>query len=188
MKFTIENYIKQHNSVIESLSYQEVGDAIALIEETVKNGKRIAVCGNGGSAVAASHYITDWNKMIYSHTGLKFNGICLSDNIGLITAYSNDLSYDKVFSEQVKNLLDVGDLLITLSGSGNSENVIKATNVANKMKVNTLAICGYDGGKLKQVSNKSLWIRSNDMQLCEDAQVVFGHMVMKKLCGEELSV
>lgn len=188
MKFTIENYIKQHNSVIESLSYQEVGDAIALIEETVKNGKRIAVCGNGGSAVAASHYITDWNKMIYSHTGLKFNGICLSDNIGLITAYSNDLSYDKVFSEQVKNLLDVGDLLITLSGSGNSENVIKATNVANKMKVNTLAICGYDGGKLKQVSNKSLWIRSNDMQLCEDAQVVFGHMVMKKLCGEELFV
>lgn len=188
MKFTIENYIKQHNLVIESLSYQEVGNAIALIEETVKNGKRIAVCGNGGSAVAASHYITDWNKMIYSHTGLKFNGICLSDNIGLITAYSNDLSYDKVFSEQVKNLLDVGDLLITLSGSGNSENVIKATNVANKMKVNTLAICGYDGGKLKQVSNKSLWIRSNDMQLCEDAQVVFGHMVMKKLCGEELFV
>ena len=188
MKFTIENYIKQHNLVIESLSYQEVGDAIALIEETVKNGKRIAVCGNGGSAVAASHYITDWNKMIYSHTGLKFNGICLSDNIGLITAYSNDLSYDKVFSEQVKNLLDVGDLLITLSGSGNSENVIKATNVANKMKVNTLAICGYDGGKLKQVSNKSIWIRSNDMQLCEDAQVVFGHMVMKKLCGEELFV
>ena len=188
MKFTIENYIKQHNLVIESLSYQEVGDAISLIEETVKNGKRIAVCGNGGSAVAASHYITDWNKMVYSHTGLKFNGICLSDNIGLITAYSNDLSYDKVFSEQVKNLLDVGDLLITLSGSGNSENVIKATNVANKMKVNTLAICGYDGGKLKQVSNKSIWIRSNDMQLCEDAQVVFGHMVMKKLCGEELFV
>jgi D-sedoheptulose 7-phosphate isomerase len=188
MKFTIENYIKQHNLVIESLSYQEVGDAIALIEETVKNGKRIAVCGNGGSAVAASHYITDWNKMVYSHTGLKFNGICLSDNIGLITAYSNDLSYDKVFSEQVKNLLDEGDLLITLSGSGNSENVIKATNVANKMKVNTLAICGYDGGKLKQVSNKSLWIRSNDMQLCEDAQVVFGHMVMKKLCCEKLFV
>jgi D-sedoheptulose 7-phosphate isomerase len=188
MKFTIENYIKQHNLVIESLSYQEVGDAIALIQETVKNGKRIAVCGNGGSAVAASHYITDWNKMVYSHTGLRFNGICLSDNIGLITAYSNDLSYDKVFSEQVKNLLDVGDLLITLSGSGNSENVVKATNVANKMKVNTLAICGYDGGKLKQISNKSIWIRSNDMQLCEDAQVVFGHIVMKKLCGEELYV
>jgi len=85
-------------------------------------------------------------------------------------------------------LLHEGDLLITLSGSGNSENVVKATNVANEMKVNTLAICGYDGGKLKQLSKNSVWIRSNDMQLCEDAQTVFGHMAMKSLCGEDLFV
>ena len=188
MKFTIENYIKQHNLAIENLDHQEIINGIKLIQDAIIKGKRVAVCGNGGSAVAASHYITDWNKMIYAHTGLKFNGICLSDNIGLITAYSNDLSYDEVFSEQVKNLLNEGDLLITLSGSGNSENVVKATNVANDMKVNTLAISGYDGGKLKQVSNNSVWIRSNDMQLCEDAQTVFGHMVMKSLCGERLFV
>ena len=188
MEFTIENYIKQHNLVIENFNHQEVENAISLIKETIEKEKRVAVCGNGGSAVAASHYITDWNKMVYTHTGLKFNGICLSDNIGLITAYSNDLSYNEVFSEQVKNLLNEDDLLITLSGSGNSENVVKATNVANEMKVNTLAICGYDGGKLKQVSDNSVWIRSNDMQLCEDAQTVFGHMVMKSLCGEGLFV
>jgi D-sedoheptulose 7-phosphate isomerase len=188
MKFTIENYIKQHNLTIENLDYQEIENAINLIKETAERGKRIAVCGNGGSAVAASHYITDWNKMVYSHTSLKFNGICLSDNVGLITAYSNDLSYNEVFSEQVKNLLEEGDLLITLSGSGNSENVIKATEVANGMKINTLAICGYDGGKLKQVSSSSVWIRSNDMQLCEDAQTVFGHMAMKSLCKEKIFV
>jgi len=188
MKFTIENYIKQHNLVIENLNYQEVENAISLIKETIEKEKRVAVCGNGGSAVAASHYITDWNKMVYTHTELRFNGICLSDNVGFITAYSNDLSYDEVFSEQVKNLLDEGDLLITLSGSGNSENVVKATNVANEMKVNTLTICGYDGGRLKQVSKNSVWIRSNDMQLCEDAQTVFGHMVMKSLCGECLYI
>ena len=188
MEFTIENYIKQHNSVIESLDHQEIENAITLIRETIEKDKRVAVCGNGGSAVAASHYVTDWNKMVYSHTGLKFNGICLSDNVGLITAYSNDLSYAEVFSEQVKNLLNEGDLLITLSGSGNSENVVKATNVANEMKVNTLAICGYDGGKLKQVSKNCVWIRSSDMQLCEDAQTVFGHMVMKSLCGEGLFI
>ena len=188
MKFTIENYIKQHNLVIENLNYQEVENAISLIKETIEKEKRVAVCGNGGSVVAASHYITDWNKMVYTHTMLRFNGICLSDNVGLITAYSNDLSYDEVFSEQVKNLLYEGDLLITLSGSGNSENVVKATNVANEMKVNTLTICGYDGGRLKQVSKNSVWIRSNDMQLCEDAQTVFGHMVMKSLCGECLYI
>jgi len=188
MKFTIGNYIEQHNLVIESFDYQEIENAINLIKETAEKGKRIAVCGNGGSAVAASHYITDWNKMVYSHASLRFNGICLSDNIGLITAYSNDLSYNEVFSEQVKNLMEEGDLLIMLSGSGNSGNVIKAAEIANGMKVITLAICGYDGGKLKQVSNSSVWIRSNDMQLCEDAQTVFGHMVMKSLCKEKIVV
>lgn len=188
MEFTIRNYIEQHNLVIQNLDLKEIQNAITLIRNTIKKEKRVAVCGNGGSAVAASHYITDWNKMVYAHTGLKFNGICLSDNIGLITAYSNDLSYDEVFSEQVKNLLHEGDLLITLSGSGNSKNVVKATLTAKKMHVNTLAICGYDGGRLKEESDHSVWIRSNDMQLCEDAHTVFGHMVMKSLCGEDLFV
>ena len=187
MEFTIENYIKQHTKVINSIDVQEVLAAIQIIRETIKNGNRVAVCGNGGSAVAASHYIVDWNKMVYEHTNIRFNGICLSDNIGLITAYSNDISYADVFSEQVKNLLKSGDLLITLSGSGNSENVIKATSVAKKMNVKTLTICGYDGGRLKQLSDLSVWIRSFDMQLCEDAQTVFGHMVMKDLCNCEIS-
>ena len=138
MKFSIENYINQHNLVIKNLNHEEVENAIKLIKKTIEEEKRVAVCGNGGSAVAASHYITDWNKMVYSYTGIKFNGICLSDNIGLITAYSNDLSYDEVFSEQVKNLLQKGDLLIALSGSGNSNNVIKATNIANELGINTL--------------------------------------------------
>mgnify|MGYP000866720605 CR=1 FL=1 len=188
MKFSIKNYIEQHNLVIANIDHQEIENAITLIKKTIEMRKRVAVCGNGGSAVAASHFITDWNKMVYAHTGLKFNGICLSDNIGLITAYSNDLSYDEVFSEQVKNLLEPHDLLITLSGSGNSENVIKAANIANEMNVETLAICGYDGGRLKKIAKNSVWIRSNDMQLCEDAQIVFGHMVMKSLCGEGLYI
>jgi len=182
MKFTIKDYIKHHNLVIENLDHQEIENGIELIQKAIYGEKRIAVCGNGGSALAASHYITDWNKMVYSHTKKQFNGICLSDNVGLITAYSNDLSYADVFSEQVKNLLGPGDLLIVLSGSGNSENVVKAVSVANAMGVCTFAICGYDGGMLKKIASNSLWIRSFDMQLCEDAQTVFGHMVMKELC------
>lgn len=187
MKFTVQNYIEQHNSVIQNLDSDELEEGIKLITDTFKKGNRIAVCGNGGSATTASHFITDWNKMIHIHTGMKFNGICLSDNIGLITAYANDLSYEDVFSEQVKNLLNKDDLLITLSGSGNSENVVKATNIANEMGVNTLTICGYDGGRLKQVSKNSIWIQSMDMQFCEDAQIVFGHMVMKELCNVDLA-
>ena len=187
MKFSIQNYIKQHQLILNNLKTKEIDLGINLIKKVIKNGNRIAVCGNGGSATTASHFITDWNKMIHLHTGNKFDGVCLNDNIGLITAYANDLSYEDIFSEQVKNLLKPGDLLITLSGSGNSENVIKATEAANTNQVETLAIVGYDGGQLKKVSKNSIWIRSFDMQICEDLQIVFCHMVMKDLCNCDIS-
>ena len=188
MEYSVQNYIDQHNLVLNNLDVEEIEVGINMIKNTIQKGKRVAVCGNGGSAAAASHYITDWNKMVYIHTNIKFNGICLSDNIGLITAYANDLSYEDIFSEQVKNLLEPDDLLITLSGSGNSGNVVRATEVANSMGVSTLTVVGYDGGKLKKVSDNCVWIRSFDMQICEDLQTVFGHMVMKDLCRCELAV
>jgi D-sedoheptulose 7-phosphate isomerase len=188
MNFNVSNYIEHHNRVIRALDVSELEYAIELIRDKAFTGKRIAVCGNGGSAVAASHYITDWNKMVNLETGHRFNGFCLSDNVGLVTAYANDLSFDDVFSEQVKNLLLPGDLLITVSGSGNSENVVRATEVANNLGVTTLTIVGYDGGKLKEKSNYSVWIKSFDMQICEDAHVVFGHLVMKAICGLDVSV
>jgi len=187
MNFSISNYINQHNLVIKSLDHEELEVAIKLIRDTAFSDKKIVVCGNGGSALAASHYITDWNKMVSLETGKRFNGVCLSDNVGLITAYANDLSYDDVFSEQVKNLMLPGDLLITISGSGNSKNVVRATKMANDLGITTLTISGYDGGILKEISGYSVWIKSFDMQLCEDAHVVFGHLVMKDLCGCELS-
>ena len=188
MIFSINNYIEQHNIVMSCLDVKEIESAISLIMDKLVKGKRIAVCGNGGSALAASHYITDWNKMVNLKTGRRFNGICLSDNMGLVTAYANDLSYDNIYSEQVKNLLLPDDLLITISGSGKSQNVVRATEVANEMEVTTLAICGYDGGYLKKISKQSVWIKSYDMQLCEDAHVMFGHIVMKSLCGSDIEV
>jgi D-sedoheptulose 7-phosphate isomerase len=188
MKFSVTSYIEKHNQVMNSLDVGELKTAIELIRERAFAGRKIAVCGNGGSALAASHYITDWNKMVNLETGQCFNGVCLSDNMGLITAYANDLSYDDVFSEQVKNLMLPEDLLITVSGSGNSENVVRATEVANSLDITTLSICGYDGGKLRKISNQSVWIRSFDMQICEDAHVVFGHLVMKAICGLSVSV
>ena len=188
LEFSVSNYIKQHNSVMNSLDIAELESAIELIRDKAFSGKKIAVCGNGGSALAASHYITDWNKMVHLETGQRFNGVCLSDNVGLVTAYANDLSYEDVFSEQVKNLLFPNDLLITVSGSGNSENVVRATEVANSLGVSTLTITGYDGGRLKEISKHSVWIDSFDMQICEDAHVVFGHLVMKGICGLDVSV
>ena len=104
----------------------------------------------------------------------------------LMTAYSNDISYDDVYSEQLKNLMDPGDLVIAVSGSGNSENVVRALEYANGAGGVTLAISGYDGGKIKQLAQHSLWVPSFDMQLCEDLHFIFGHMVMKSLCGDSI--
>ena len=187
MKFSIKNYIKKHNEVLNLLDESDLSVAINLIRDKAFLGKKIAVCGNGGSALAASHYITDWNKMVHLETGSRFNGVCLSDNIGLITAYANDLSYDHIYSEQVRNLMMPGDLLITISGSGNSENVVRATNLANELNITTLTISGYGGGKLSEISDYSVCINSFDMQICEDAHVVFGHLVMKSICNLNIS-
>ena len=147
MKFTIENYISQHANVFKSMDLIAIQKCLDLITKTISNDKKIITCGNGGSASTASHYITDWNKMYNLATGGKFRGLSLTDNVGLITAYGNDISYDEVFAGQIDTLMDDGDLLVVVSGSGNSPNIIKAIEAARKAGGNILGVLGYDGGK-----------------------------------------
>lgn len=184
--FNIENYIYEHGKLLDSLQHDSINLAIKMVEDAFIDGKKIATCGNGGSASTASHYITDWNKMVNLSTGKKFRGISFVDNIGLVTAFGNDLSYDEIFSGQCEAYLDEGDLLVCISGSGNSKNIVKAIETANEMGVSTLAILGYDGGKAIKVANHSLLVPSFDMQVCEDIHLMFGHMVMKHLCNYKI--
>jgi len=186
MDFTVASYFDRLTRVVNELDHASVDHAISLIRDAWDARRKIIVCGNGGSALTASHYINDWNKMAYLSTGKPFRGHCLSDNMGLMTAYSNDISYEDVYSEQLKNLMDPGDLVIVVTGSGNSENVVRALQYANEAGGVTLAICGYDGGKVKLLAQHSLWVPSFDMQICEDVHFVFGHMVMKSLCGDHI--
>lgn len=181
--FSVTGYLDRLVVVKELLDHQAIENAIELIRETATSGAKIITCGNGGSAAAASHYITDWNKMVNLATGAKFRGFSLCDNIGLITAFGNDISYDEIFSGQLKSILDPGDLLVAVSGSGNSPNVLRAVEYASQTGARTLAIVGYDGGKLKPLCDCSVHVPSFDMQICEDFHLIFGHMVMKDLCG-----
>jgi len=183
MNFSIKNYFEAHSMLASKLNIAMFQAGVDLIKKKFEDGKKIITCGNGGSASTASHYITDWNKMINLATGKKFRGISLCDNIGLITAYGNDISYDEVFAGQLKAIMDEGDLLVAISGSGNSPNVVKAVEYANSIGGDTLAVVGYDGGKVKELSQSAVWVESFDMQLCEDVHLMFGHMVMKTLCG-----
>lgn len=186
--FTVENYFSAHAALVKRINFNQVDIAIGRIVEKFNTGKKIITCGNGGSASTASHYITDWNKMVNLATGKKFRGFSLCDNVGLITAYGNDLSYDDVFSGQIEAIADEGDLLIAISGSGNSLNVLRAVEVAKRSGVEVLAIVGYDGGKLMPLADHSVLVPSFDMQLCEDVHLMFGHMVMKTLCGNSIKL
>jgi D-sedoheptulose 7-phosphate isomerase len=184
--FSVEAYLGAHKKLAGALNYKAILNGIDLINEKFQAGKNIFTCGNGGSASTASHYITDWNKMINLATGKKFRGISLCDNVGIMTAYANDISYDEIFSGQLKSLMDPGDLLIAISGSGNSRNVINAVNYANSEGGDTLGILGYDGGELIKISKQSILVPSFDMQLCEDVHLMIGHMVMKTLCSSSI--
>jgi D-sedoheptulose 7-phosphate isomerase len=179
-------YLDAHRALAGKLDLQAFEAGVALIRATFEAGRQIITCGNGGSAYAASHFITDWNKMVTLATGKKFRGISLCDNLGMVTAFANDTSFEEIFVGQLRAILEPGDLVIAVSGSGNSPNVIKAIEYANDARARTLALVGYDGGRLKQIAAQTVWVPSFDMQLCEDVHLMFGHVVMKALCGASI--
>ena len=185
--FSVSEYLDAHRRLAQRLEPDGFEAGIRVVKAAFDAGKQIITCGNGGSAFAASHYITDWNKMVHLATGRKLRGISLCDNIGLVTAYANDVAFDEIFAGQLKSLLEPRDLVIAVSGSGNSRNVVKAVEYANAVGADTLAVVGFDGGILKRIARHSVWVPSFDMQLCEDLHLMFGHMVMKMLCGSRIT-
>ena len=176
-------YFDRLSDVIETLDFAEMDHAIALVHEAWQSGQQIITLGNGGSAMSALHFITDWNKSVFMASGKPFRGRSLLDNMGMMTALGNDISYDAVFEQQLRQIAQPGDLVIAISGSGNSPNVIRAVEYANEAGCITLGLSGFDCGKLKALAQHSLWVNSHNMQICEDLHMVFGHIVMQVLCG-----
>lgn len=185
--FSVARYLAAHAQLSSRLDLRAFEAGIQVVTGAFEAGRQIITCGNGGSAYAASHYITDWTKMVNLATGRKLRGISLCDNIGLVTAFANDVAFEEVFAGQLKALLEPGDLLIAISGSGNSPNVVRAVEYANGVGAETLAVVGYDGGALKRIARHVVWVPVSDMQLCEDVHLMFGHMVMKTLCASAIS-
>lgn len=177
-------YTKKLGELLGRLDFAAIDAGVDLIEKAWRDGKQIIALGNGGSSLTALHFINDWNKSVFLRSGIPFRGRTLVDNIGLVMSYANDVSFEDVFAEQLKNILQPGDLVLALSGSGNSENVIRAVQYANKHGATTLGLCGYSGGKLKETAQHVIWVDANDMQLSEDVHFFFGHIVMQRLCAK----
>lgn len=181
MKNKVINYI---NSLKVSLDKVDVDEIVMVAEIFIyarDKGKTIYTMGNGGSGSTASHMVCDIIKGCSFGKEKKFKILCLNDNIPTLLAYSNDVSYDVVFEEQLKNLLDEGDVVLGISGSGNSKNVINAIQYANSKKAITIGFTGYDGGILKQISNYSVNAGISDMQISEDIHLITLHILYKLL-------
>ena len=177
-KNEIKTYIRMEIDVLMQLDVDAINEAMNLLSETLKAEKNVYIFGNGGSAATASHFANDFNKGVSAYTEKKFRFVCLNDNVATITAIANDISYDEIYSHQLRGRLKQGDIVIAISGSGNSENIIKACDYAKEQGNSIIGITGFDGGKLRQLSEVSLHVPINDMQVTEDVHMVFDHLMM----------
>ncbi len=142
---------------------------------------RLFLCGNGGSAGNAIHLANDFLYGIAKRSGGGMKVLALSANPAVVTCLGNDLGYDHVFSEQIAVQAQAGDVLIVLSGSGNSPNIVRAIEQARAMGVKSYAVLGYSGGKCKDLADVAIHFPVDDMQIAEDLQLVVGHMLMQWL-------
>ena len=170
---------------IDTIDLDRVSKAIQLLAQTRDEGRRIFVCGNGGSASTASHFATDMLKGASFGYTKRFRITALTDSLPTITAYSNDVSYECVFVEQLKNFAEPGDVLIAISGSGNSLNVLRAVEYANSIGCHTIGLSGRDGGGLGKIAGLSLHVGHAHMGRIEDAHMVMLHMIGYYFMEEE---
>ena len=183
----INKYIDDEIEVMRSLDVDSINDVMNLLVKTMEDGHTVYIFGNGGSASTASHFQNDFNKGISEHTEKKFNFQCLNDNVALMLAVANDISYDEIFRFQLQGHLKPGDIVIAISGSGNSKNVLNAVEYARKQGNKVVGVYGFGGGKLKGLSDFHLEAKTTSMQIAEDIHMMFDHLMMaifyKTLCG-----
>lgn len=143
----------------------------------------IFLCGNGGSAGNAIHLANDFIYGAGVKRGVGLRVEALSANSAVLTCLANDIGYENIFSEQLRVKANKGDVLVVLSGSGNSSNVVRALEMGNSIGMETFAILGYTGGKCKEIAQHPIHFEISDMQIAEDLQLIVGHMIMQWLCA-----
>ena len=178
------DYAKSLATVLAVADWANVLKLSEMMLQARNSGGRIFLCGNGGSAANAVHIANDLVYAVAERTGAGIDAISLSANTAVLTCLGNDVGYEKIYSEQLAVSGRAGDVLIVLSGSGNSQNVINAIHAAQKRDMRTVAILGFDGGLCKQIVELPIHFNINDMQIVEDLQLTVGHMVMKWLKKE----
>jgi D-sedoheptulose 7-phosphate isomerase len=174
----IDDYFDLLKQTLDGVDRADVEALAQVFLDAHGRGATVFVCGNGGSASTASHMACDLNKGVSYGRSRRLRVHALTDNIATIMAYANDVSYEDVFAEQLRNFMNDGDVVIGISGSGNSRNVLNAISYANDRGNATVGITGFDGGKLKQLASRNVNVPVDDMQVCEDVHLILNHVLM----------
>ncbi len=179
MNIFVEKYKKQLTSLIDKIDSTTVTNIIEQLEKVSANNGKVYILGNGGSAATASHMVNDLGVGLVRRNIRNFNIESLSDNVSVITALANDIGYENIFYMQMKNKLQKNDLIIAISCSGNSSNILKAVRYAKEQDVKIVGLTGFDGGELKKLSDISFHVNTpkDDYGLVEDVHMVLDHIL-----------
>lgn len=177
----IRPYLIELNAVLAAVPHRDVEAIVELLLTTYDEGRTIYIAGNGGSAATASHFANDLTKATIVPGQRRFRVIALTDNVPLLTAWANDASYADVFAEQLRSLIRPGDLFIAISGSGHSENVLRAADFARSSGARVAGFTGFDGGQLVAKCDRSVLVPCSVMAQIEDAHLIIQHAVCSYL-------
>ncbi len=174
-------YLKKLQEVLANVDVGEIAAVAEIFRDAYDRRATIFLMGNGGSGATASHMVCDLNKGACFHAEKKFRVVALTDCTPMILAVGNDVGFDSIFVEQLKNLARPGDVVLGISGSGNSPNVLRAIEYARRIGCTTVGACGFDGGKLKSLADCCFHVRVDDMQIAEDVHLILGHVLLRLL-------
>jgi D-sedoheptulose 7-phosphate isomerase len=178
----VKEYYQSVSDALVRIPEEPVAQIIAALKQARAERRHIFVFGNGGSAASASHFVVDVIKSTVQADQPRYKIVSLNDNMPTVTAYSNDVNYDVIFSEPLAALAEPGDVAIAISGSGNSPNVLRAMDTAKAMGLTRVGLTGFAGGRLKDKCDVCVIVPSNSMQVIEDAHLVILHSVFLALC------
>lgn len=186
MSNSVADYIDGVKKCLDCVSAEEIRSIVDAIVDAHAKGKNIFVLGNGGSASTASHFACDLSKGAAVDGKPRLKAFSLTDNVPLMTAFSNDFDYALVFKEQLVTFLSKGDVVICLSASGNSPNVLEAASYAKLKEALVIGFIGFGGGKLKELADKAVVFPNEDYCQVEDIHLVLAHMISREV-GRRMS-
>lgn len=179
MKDHIRSYLGRLEAALATIAPQDVATMSERLYRAYQDGKQVFVFGNGGSASTASHMAADLAKNTIGPNMRRFRIMSLNDNIPLLTALSNDLGYQRVFAEQLMNLIHPGDVLVAISGSGNSLNVMQAIRYARSQSAQVVGLLGFSGGEAAPLCDTAIVVDSSDYGVVEDAHLILNHILVE---------